>query len=118
MKNCRLTIPPREPMQNINNNISEPQEIWKIKKNQCSLALQAQHKKCDWYVDNGCSKNMTGDKNKFLTLKKEKYGSISFGNNHSAKIIGRGIVNLGNKDAMAGNVLLVEYMKHNPLSVS
>jgi hypothetical protein len=44
---------------------------------------------------------MTGDRNMFLTLKKEKDGSISFGNNHLAKIIGRGIVNLGSKDAMA-----------------
>jgi hypothetical protein len=51
---------------------------------------------------------MTGDRNKFLTLKKEKYGSVSFDNNHSAKIIGRDTVNLGRKDAMEENVLLVE----------
>jgi hypothetical protein len=89
----------------------------KKKKNQCSLALQAQHKKSDWYVDSGCSKHMTGDKNRFLTLKKERGGSVSFGNNHSAKIIGRGTVNLGSKDSMAENVLLVEDMKHTLLSV-
>jgi hypothetical protein len=61
---------------------------------------------------------MTGDKNMFLTLKKERDGSVSFGNNHSTKIIGRGTIKLGRKDAMEENVLLVEDMKHNLLSVS
>ena len=60
---------------------------------------------------------MTGDKNRFVDLKKEKDGSVTFGNNNSAKILGRGIVRLGSKDAMAENVLLVEDMKHNLLSV-
>jgi hypothetical protein len=60
---------------------------------------------------------MTGDMNMFITLKKERDGSVSFGNN-STKIIGRGIVKLGSKDAMVENVLLVEDMKHNLLSVS
>jgi hypothetical protein len=61
---------------------------------------------------------MTGDMNWFLTLKKEKDGSISFGKNHSTKIIGRCIVNLERKYAMAQNVLLVEDMKNNMLIVS
>jgi hypothetical protein len=61
---------------------------------------------------------MKGDKDTFLTLKKERDGSISFGNDDSAKIIGRGIVRLGNKNAKEENVLLVEDMKHNLLSVS
>jgi hypothetical protein len=45
------------------------------------------------------SKHMIGDKNVFLTLKKERDGSISFGNDNLAKIIGRGIVKLGRKDS-------------------
>jgi hypothetical protein len=81
-KNCRLTIPPRESKKNINSQISEPQGIWKRKYNQCLLAIQAQTRKSDWYVDSGCSKHMIGDKNMFLNLKKEKDGSVSFGNNH------------------------------------
>ena len=32
---------------------------------------------------------MTGDRDKFLTLKKEIYGSVSFGNDDSTKIIGK-----------------------------
>jgi hypothetical protein len=61
---------------------------------------------------------MTGDKDKFLTLNKEIYGSVSFGNDNSTRIIGKGTVNLGSKDATKKNVLLVEDMKHNMLSVS
>jgi hypothetical protein len=61
---------------------------------------------------------MTGDKDKFLTLQKEKNGSVSFGNDNSPKIIGEGIVRIGNKNEKAQNVLLVEDMKHNLLSVS
>jgi len=60
---------------------------------------------------------MTGDKDMFVTLKKERDGSILFGNDNSTKIIGKGIFKLGSKDAMAENVLLVENMKHNLLSV-
>jgi hypothetical protein len=36
-----------------------------------------------------------------------------FGNDTSTKIIGKGIVKLGNKDIMAENFLLIENMKHN-----
>jgi hypothetical protein len=61
---------------------------------------------------------MTGDRDKFLTLRKERNGSVSFGNDDSAKIIGKGTVQIGNKNEKAENVLLVEYMKHNFLSVS
>jgi hypothetical protein len=75
-KDCRLIVPPRESRHNTNNQKQEPQRIWIRKQNQfnteeCSLSLQAQHKRSGWYVDSGCSKHMTGDKNRFLTLKKE-----------------------------------------------
>jgi len=42
---------------------------------------------------------MTGDKDKFLKLKKERDGSVSFGNDNLAVIIGKGIVKLESKDA-------------------
>jgi hypothetical protein len=41
-----------------------------------------------------------------------------FGNEKSAKIIGKVIVKLGSKDAKEKNVLLVKKMKHNFISVS
>ena len=61
---------------------------------------------------------MKSDRDMFLTLRKEIYGSVSFGNDDSAKIIGKSTVRIGNKNEKAQNVLLVEYMKHNLLSVS
>ena len=47
-----------------------------------------------------------------------KTRTVTFGNDNSSKILGKGIVSLGNKDATAKNVLLIENMKHNLLSVS
>jgi hypothetical protein len=119
-KDCRLIVPPRDPKKDIKH---EPQRIWRRKHDQfnieeCSLALQSQHKKSGWYVDNNCSKHIIGDKNRFLTLKKERDGSVSFGNDNSTRIIGIHTIKLGSKDAKAENVLLVEDMKHNLLSVS
>jgi hypothetical protein len=61
---------------------------------------------------------MIGDRDKFLTLRKKRDGSVSFGNDDSSKIIGKCIVRIGNKNEKEENVLLVEDMKHNILSVS
>jgi hypothetical protein len=61
---------------------------------------------------------MIGDEDNFLTLRNERYGSVSFGNDDSTRTIGKGIVRIGNKDTKVENVLLVEDMKHNILSVS
>jgi hypothetical protein len=41
-----------------------------------------------------------------------------FGNDNLAKIIGKGTITLGNKYVVVENVLLVENMKHNLLSVN
>jgi hypothetical protein len=120
-KNCRMTVPPKEPQQS---HKQEPQKMTWIRKQdqysneECTIALQDKQKKHDWYVESGCSKHMIGDRDKFLTLQKERDRSVSFGNDDSAKIIGKGTVRIGNKNEKAENVLLVEDMKHNLLSVS
>jgi hypothetical protein len=61
---------------------------------------------------------MIGYRDKFLTLRKERDGSVSFGNDDSSKIIGKGTTRIGNKNEKEENVLLVEDMKYNILSVS
>jgi hypothetical protein len=61
---------------------------------------------------------LTGDRDRFLTLRKERDGSISFINDDSTKIIGKGTVIIGNKNTKEENVLLVEDMKNNLLIVS
>jgi hypothetical protein len=60
---------------------------------------------------------MTGDQDKFISLKR-KGGNVAFGDDSSAKILGKGVVELEQKNVKAKNVLLVEYLKHNLLSVS
>ena len=70
-----------------------------------------------WYVDSGCSMHMTRDRNKFISLKENKDGTMSFGNDGSSNIIGEGTVTLGSKDAFAKDVSLFENMNHNMLSV-
>jgi hypothetical protein len=44
---------------------------------------------------------MTGDRDMFLTLRKEIDGSVSFENDDSTKIIGKGTVRIGNKNTKA-----------------
>ena len=105
-----MTVPPKEPQQS---HKQEPHKMTWIRKQdqysngECTFALQAKHNKCGWYVDSGCSKHMTSDRGKFLTLQKERDGSISFRNDDSAKIIGKCIAQIGNKNEKAENVLLV-----------
>ena len=48
------------------------------------------------HLDSGCSKHMTGDLNKFITLKYNK-GKVTFGDNLSSKIIGKGTTIVNNK---------------------
>jgi hypothetical protein len=123
-KDCRMTVPPKEPQKNNNCHRKKPQKTTWIRNQdqynneECTVALQSKQKKHDRYVDSGCSKHMKGDKAKFLTLRKEKKGPVSFGNDNSCKIIGEGTVRIGNKNEKAENILLVEDMKHNLLSVS
>jgi hypothetical protein len=61
---------------------------------------------------------MTSDRDRFLTSRKERDGSVSFRNDDLAKIIGKGTVRIENRNTKEENFLLVEDMKHNLLSVS
>ena len=54
---------------------------------------------------------MTGDQNKFLTLKEEKGGSVTFGDNSFTRIVGKGIVSLDNGKNKTQNVVYVEGLK-------
>jgi hypothetical protein len=103
-KYCRMRVPPREPQQKNNNHRQEPQKRTSIRKQnqysneECTLALQDKQKKHGWYVDSRCSKHMIGDKDRILTLIKERYGLVSFRNDDLAKIIGKCTVRIGNKN--------------------
>jgi hypothetical protein len=59
------------------NPFSKNVKVWKNKENdKCGLVLLAQRQKNPWYIDSGCSKHMTRDKGKFLSLSESKSGNI------------------------------------------
>ena len=59
---------------------------------------------------------MSGEGNRFLSLKKIKDGHVILGDNTPTKVLGKGKANLGDKKTNATDVLLVEGLKHNVLS--
>ena len=61
---------------------------------------------------------MTGDKSKFLLLKENKLGSVTFGNDAPGKIRGKVLVRLSNGRRKYQDVLFVDGLKNNILSVS
>jgi len=97
----------------------EKEKVWRKKEdNKCGLVLSAQRQKDPWYIDSGCSKHMSGDKSKFLSLTEHKLRNVTFGNDAPGKIKGKGMVSLSNGKGKAQDVLFVDGLKHNLLSVS
>jgi len=62
----------------------------------CGLVLLDQKQKYPWNIDSGCSKHMTGDKDKLMSIDKRKIGNVTFGNDELGKINGKGMVSLSN----------------------
>ncbi len=80
--------------------------------------LPVQKQKNPWYIDSGCSKHIFGDKEKFISLSEHKEGKVTFGNDALGKVRGKGVVSLSNGKGKAKDVLFVDGLKHNLLSVS
>jgi hypothetical protein len=57
--------------------------------------LCAKNNKDKWYIDNGFSSHMIGDRKKFITLKKNE-GSLTFRYKDTSKIVGKGTLSLDN----------------------
>jgi len=70
-----------------------------------------------WYLDSGCSKHMTGDESLLTDLIMKHGGYVTYDDNNKGNIIGSG--DIGVKGSLTiQNVLLVEGLKHNLLSIS
>ncbi|GJU91973.1 retrovirus-related pol polyprotein from transposon TNT 1-94 [Tanacetum coccineum] len=68
-----------------------------------------------WYLNSGCSKHMIGHRDKLINFVSMFIGTVRFGNNHFAAIMGYG-------DSQMGNILIlrvyyVEGLGHNLFSV-
>ena len=73
--------------------------------------------KSKWILDSGCFRHMTGEHKLLSTLKSKDDGNVTFGDNSKGKIVGIG--NIGNpEDPSIENVLLVDGLKHNLISIS
>nr|GEV23525.1 hypothetical protein [Tanacetum cinerariifolium] len=66
------------------------------------------------YLDSGCSKHMPGDRSQLTNFVSKFLGTIKFGNDHAAKIIGYGDYQIGN--VMISRVYYVEGLGHNLFS--
>ena len=60
---------------------------------------------------------MTGDESKFTFLTRRKGGYVTFGDKGKGRIIGHGSIG-NNSSSLNENVLLVDGLKHNLLSIS
>ena len=79
--------------------------------------MKSSTSKNKWFLDSGCSRHMTGDKTKFFDLRSKEEGHVTFGDNSKGKIVGIG--KIGNESSLIiEDVLLVEGLKHNLLSIS
>ncbi|GJY50442.1 putative reverse transcriptase domain-containing protein [Tanacetum coccineum] len=68
-----------------------------------------------WYLDSGCSKHMTRDRSQLTNFVNKFLGTVKFGNDHMAKIMGYGDYHIGN--VMISRVYYVEGLRHNLFSV-
>ncbi|GJU88147.1 hypothetical protein Tco_1300570 [Tanacetum coccineum] len=68
-----------------------------------------------WYLDSGCSKHMTGDRSQLTNFVNKFLGTVKFGNDHVAKILGYGDYQIGN--VTISRVYYVEGLRHNLFSV-
>src|SRR3954466_14372632 len=82
-----------------------------------SLAAKRTKSKISWYLDSGCSRHMTGRRSTFQDLVLKPGGEVKFGGDQKGKIIGSGTIKFGNSPSIT-NVLLVEGLTHNLLSIS
>jgi len=75
------------------------------------------HKKDLWYLDSGYSRYITGEKTKLAKLELKDEGFVTYGDNNKGKILGSGVISNGSSFNIK-NVLLVEGLKHNLISIS
>ncbi|GJT79861.1 hypothetical protein Tco_1054203 [Tanacetum coccineum] len=68
-----------------------------------------------WYLDSGCFKHMTGDRSQLTNFVSKFLGTVKFGNDHVAKIMGYGDYQIGN--VTISRVYYVEGLGHNLFSV-
>ena len=103
---------------------------WQMRENTIPTDLSSKHKVCFmmksafkvmdtclWYLDNGCSRHMTGDRSLFKVFESKKGGNVTFGDGSKSQIKGKGTISLLGLLDIA-NVLYVEGLRVNLFSIS
>nr|GFB29972.1 integrase, catalytic region, zinc finger, CCHC-type, peptidase aspartic, catalytic [Tanacetum cinerariifolium] len=68
-----------------------------------------------WYLDSGCSKHLTEDRSQLINFVDKFLGTVKFGNDHVAKIMG--YVNYQIRNVTISRVFFVDGLGHNLFSV-
>nr|GEW70696.1 hypothetical protein [Tanacetum cinerariifolium] len=70
-----------------------------------------------WYLDSGCSKHMTGDRSQLINFVQKFLGTVKFGNDHVAKIMGYDGVDLltGSRGNNLYTLSLQDMMASSPI---
>ncbi|GJR20182.1 retrovirus-related pol polyprotein from transposon TNT 1-94 [Tanacetum coccineum] len=68
-----------------------------------------------WYLDSGCSKHMTGNRSQLMNFVSKFLGTVRFGNDNIARIMGYGNYQLGN--VTISRVYYVEGLGYNLFSI-
>nr|GEW42791.1 integrase, catalytic region, zinc finger, CCHC-type, peptidase aspartic, catalytic [Tanacetum cinerariifolium] len=94
-------VPPREPIPIVNS----------TNKPIVTLVVQI----VLWFLDSDCSKHMTRDRSQLVNFLQKFLGTVKFGNDHVAKIMGYGDYQIGN--VTISRVYYVEGLRHNLFSL-
>lgn len=85
-----------------------------------ALNQEADGEGSQWYLDNGASNHMCGDKSKFVELEEKAAGSVTFGDASKIQIEGKGTILIRLKDGthkLISDVYYVPKLKSNILSL-
>ncbi|KAI3678411.1 hypothetical protein L6452_37702 [Arctium lappa] len=96
-------------------NASKAEKVTKVEKS-TKVKNTTKGSKGIWYLDSGCSRHMTGQKDLLTEYKEEKGPSVIFGGNGKGYTRGFGV--LSNGTTTFRRVAYVDGLKHNLLSIS
>ncbi|MQL76464.1 hypothetical protein Taro_008849 [Colocasia esculenta] len=105
-----------------NNNDSDSESSSNSEEEEANLAFMANTEEkgslraSKWYLDSGCSRNMSGNRKLFTHLQDEE-GTVTYGDNGKGTVIGSGSVSNEGKTVIE-DVLCVKGIKHNLINIS
>ena len=81
------------------------------------MCLAVKKNKQSWYLDSGCSRHMTDDKDQFITLKTKEGGVSTFEDNGKGHVVEINKLQVTPLTFLE-NILYVRGLKHNLISIS